>query len=360
MKTFLSSFIGAIVGALLVILLFPTLKHAPATPTTSEKQTSVEAVTTDLSSAVDKVFPSVVYIDTKLFTEQGQTFVDDFGIPYYRSQLVPKAGSGTGVVLDESGLILTNEHVIHGANEIMVTFPDNKSYPAEVKGADTISDIAILKVNGVNVTPAKLGDSDAIKIGEPAIAIGSPYHYEKSVTAGVISGRGREISDQSKALQDLIQTDAAINPGNSGGPLVNIRGEVIGINTAIIPYAQGIGFAIPINTVKNIVSQLLTNGKVVRPYIGIAMTDLNPQIAEYLHINRKNGIIITGLSTKGTAFAAGLMPRDLIIEVNGKELKSTDQFRDIIKNSKPGDKLSMKIVRNGQEGLVSVEVGSRN
>ena len=310
--------------------------------------------------AVDKIFPSVVYIDTKTFTEVERPVMNIFGIPAYRSQIIPKQGSGSGVVIDESGLILTNDHVVHGANEIMVTFSDNKSYPAKIQGYDTISDLALLKISAENLKAANLGDSDKIRIGESVIAVGSPYHFQQTVTCGVLSGRGRDLSDQSKDLQDLLQTDAAINPGNSGGPLVDLNGDVIGINTAIVPYAQGIGFAIPINTVKNIVKQLKEHGKVVRPYIGVVMQDLNPQISEYLDYGASNGIVVAGVVPDSPAGFSGLRPKDIITEINGARAKDSEEIRGIIKKSNIGDTITLKIWRSGTEGTVKIKVGSRD
>ncbi len=367
MKNFFMALLGGIIGALLV-LIFTGISKRPPSAETLPAKTSVSSVAPELGpgfardvpDAVDKIFPSVVYIDTKTFTEVQDPMTSIFGIPGRRSQIVPQQGRGSGVVIDKSGLILTNEHVVHGANEIMVTFSDNKSYPAVVQGYDSISDLALLKVDVPNLVAARLGDSDKMRIGESVIAVGSPYHFQQTVTYGVLSGRGRNLSDQSKDFQDLLQTDAAINPGNSGGPLVNMSGEVIGINTAIIPYAQGIGFAIPINTVKNIVEQLTANGKVVRPYIGIVMQDLNEQIASYLHYSGKEGIVVAGVMPDGPAIFSGLKPRDIITHVNGSPVKTSDELRSIIKKSKVDDKINLKVWRNGSEGAVTVKVGSRN
>ncbi len=366
MKNFITSLIGAVVGCIIftIILFFvnPSVFTKNNQIVTTDKKEVAPIVINSYSipEATEKIMPSVVNIDTKSFTKVEQPVVNIFGIPAFRSQIVPQQGSGSGVLIDNSGLVLTNEHVIHGATEITVTFQNDESYSAFVKGADPISDIALLQIkfndkDNSDMQPAILGDSDKLRIGEPVIAVGSPYHFQQSVTYGVISARGRNLSDQSKDFQDLLQTDAAINPGNSGGPLVNLKGEVIGINTAIIPYAQGIGFSIPINTVKNIVSQLLENGKVIRPYIGISIQDLNRHLAEYLRYDGiLKGAVVIGIAKGSPADDSDLRPKDIILKADGKDLSSSEELRKIIRNSKPGDVISLEIWRNGKNMSIAV------
>lgn len=366
MKNFITSLIGAVVGCIIftIILFFvnPSVftKNNQIVTTDKKEVTPIVINSSSIPEATEKIMPSVVNIDTKSFTKVEQPVVNIFGIPAFRSQIVPQQGSGSGVLIDNSGLVLTNEHVIHGATEITVTFQNDESYSAFVKGADPISDIALLQIkfndkDNSDMQPAILGDSDKLRIGEPVIAVGSPYHFQQSVTYGVISARGRNLSDQSKDFQDLLQTDAAINPGNSGGPLVNLKGEVIGINTAIIPYAQGIGFSIPINTVKNIVSQLLENGKVIRPYIGISIQDLNRHLAEYLRYDGiLKGAVVIGIAKGSPADDADLRPKDIILKADGKDLSSSEELRKIIRNSKPGDVISLEIWRNGKNMSIAV------
>ena len=366
MKNFITSLIGAVVGCIIftIILFFvnPSVFTKNNQIVTTDKKEVAPIVINSYSipEATEKIMPSVVNIDTKSFTKVEQPVVNIFGIPAFRSQIVPQQGSGSGVLIDNSGLVLTNEHVVHGATEITVTFQNDESYSAFVKGADPISDIALLQIkfndkDNSDMQPAILGDSDKLRIGEPVIAVGSPYHFQQSVTYGVISARGRNLSDQSKDFQDLLQTDAAINPGNSGGPLVNLKGEVIGINTAIIPYAQGIGFSIPINTVKNIVSQLLENGKVIRPYIGISIQDLNRHLAEYLRYDGiLKGAVVIGIAKGSPADDSDLRPKDIILKADGKDLSSSEELRKIIRNSKPGDVISLEIWRNGKNMSIAV------
>ena len=366
MKNFITSLIGAVVGCIIftIILFFvnpSVFTKNNQTATIDKKEVAPIVInSSSIPEATEKIMHSVVNIDTKSFTKVEQPVVNIFGIPACRSQIVPQQGSGSGVLIDNSGLVLTNEHVVHGATEITVTFQNDESYSAFVKGADPISDIALLQIkfndrDNSDMQPAILGDSDKLRIGEPVIAVGSPYHFQQSVTYGVISARGRNLSDQSKDFQDLLQTDAAINPGNSGGPLVNLKGEVIGINTAIIPYAQGIGFSIPINTVKNIVSQLLENGKVIRPYIGISIQDLNRHLAEYLRYDGiLKGAVIIGIAKGSPADDSDLRPKDIILKADGKDLSSSEELRKIIRNSKPGDVISLEIWRNGKNMSIAV------
>lgn len=366
MKNFITSLIGAVVGCIIftIILFFvnpSVFTKNNQTATIDKKEVAPIVInSSSIPEATEKIMHSVVNIDTKSFTKVEQPVVNIFGIPAFRSQIVPQQGSGSGVLIDNSGLVLTNEHVVHGATEITVTFQNDESYSAFVKGADPISDIALLQIkfndrDNLDMQPAILGDSDKLRIGEPVIAVGSPYHFQQSVTYGVISARGRNLSDQSKDFQDLLQTDAAINPGNSGGPLVNLKGEVIGINTAIIPYAQGIGFSIPINTVKNIVSQLLENGKVIRPYIGISIQDLNRHLAEYLRYDGiLKGAVVIGIAKGSPADDSDLRPKDIILKADGKDLSSSEELRKIIRNSKPGDVISLEIWRNGKNMSIAV------
>ncbi len=366
MKNFITSLIGAVVGCIIftIILFFvnpSVFTKNNQTATIDKKEVAPIVInSSSIPEATEKIMHSVVNIDTKSFTKVEQPVVNIFGIPAFRSQIVPQQGSGSGVLIDNSGLVLTNEHVVHGATEITVTFQNDESYSAFVKGADPISDIALLQIkfndrDNSDMQPAILGDSDKLRIGEPVIAVGSPYHFQQSVTYGVISARGRNLSDQSKDFQDLLQTDAAINPGNSGGPLVNLKGEVIGINTAIIPYAQGIGFSIPINTVKNIVSQLLENGKVIRPYIGISIQDLNRHLAEYLRYDGiLKGAVVIGIAKGSPADDSDLRPKDIILKADGKDLSSSEELRKIIRNSKPGDVISLEIWRNGKNMSIAV------
>ena len=366
-KHFISGFIGAIVGALVVIIFMGVFFTFPPPKVSTTPSPSTGEAASDsrdesvITRAVEKISPSVVNIDTKTFVQYSVPSSDPFGrffgFPPYESRVVPQMGSGSGVIISPEGLILTNEHVIHGASEIMVTLPGDLHVPGKIKGADQISDLALVQIEAKDLVAATLGDSDRLLIGATVIAVGNPYKFEHTVTVGVLSGRERSISEQTKDLQDLLQTDAAINPGNSGGPLVNVRGEVIGINTAIVPFAQGIGFAIPINTAKNVMQQLLARGRVSRPYLGIYMQDMNEHVGQQLGIPLKEGVIIVATLPGGPAEQARLLPKDVITRFNGKKVKSADELRKMLKGTGIGDRITLKIWRTGHEGDVSLVVG---
>lgn len=321
-------------------------------------------------NAVKQISPSVVNIDTKSMKrfEQGsgnpqmdkffkEFFGHEFFFREFGEQIIPQKGKGSGVIISADGLILTNDHVVRGADEVIVTLNDKKQYKGEIKGGDRISDIAIIKIKAENLPVAKLGNSDNVEVGEWVIAVGNPYGYDNTVTAGVISGRGRQLSDGVKEYQDLLQTDAAINPGNSGGPLVNLRGEVIGINTAIIPFAQGIGFAIPINLAKKIENELIVKGKVLRPYVGIMMQEMTPALAEYAGLKFKEGVIINSFVEGSPAEKANLKKGDIITEIDKQKVKTPDDVRSIIRSHKIGDELKFLVFRNGRYDAINVKVG---
>ena len=260
------------------------------------------------------------------------------------------------MIVDSKGLILTNEHVVHQANEITVTLRDGRQFTGKVSGSDYLSDIALVKINAGDLVPAKLGDSDGMIIGETVIAVGNPYKMSNTVTVGVLSGRGRNIGDSSKDFQDLLQTDAAINPGNSGGPLVNVRAEVIGINTAIIPFAQGIGFAIPVNTARSIMEQLIARGKVSRPYIGVYMQDIDELIAQRLELPEKEGVLVAGVAAEGPAAQAGLKKMDIITEIDGQKIKNAEKLRKMVKDAGIGGVITVTIVRDRKKQTLIVKV----
>ncbi len=320
-------------------------------------------------NAVKKVSPSVVYIDTKMGRKNDRSsrdsmerflrefFGNDVPLREYEERSAPSHGTASGVIISADGYIITNDHVVRGADEITVTLNDKRQFKGVVKGSDRVSDVALVKIDAKNLPVAKLGDSERVEVGEWVIAVGNPYGYDNTVTVGVISGRKRNLSDGSKEYQDLLQTDAAINPGNSGGPLVNLDGEVIGINTAIIPFAQGIGFAIPVNVAKKIEDQLQTKGKVVRPYVGIYMQDITDEIADYLKLPFKKGVLVSAVMQGSPAAMAGFQKGDVVIEVDGKKVEAPDEFRRIIQSHAIGDAIKALVWRSGKQEVVSLKVG---
>ena len=218
--------------------------------------------------------------------------------------------------------ILTNNHVIDGVDKITVTLSDGKTYPAKVVGKDPTFDLAVIKIDPDEDLPVlELGDSDAVEVGEWVVAIGNPYGFEHSVTAGVISAKNRSIHAQDVNFDGFLQTDAAINPGNSGGPLLNMEGQVVGINTAILPYAQGLGFAVPVNMAKQIMGDLVSYGKVKRGWLGISVQNLTPEIAEAYGVKARSGVIVGDVFPDSAAEKAGLMRGDVITAIDGEKVK---------------------------------------
>lgn len=330
---------------------------------------------TDIPNTVEKVSNAVVYIETTVERKSSpDPFFDDpffryfFGDSFSFKQ-APKVsqGIGSGFIINPEGYIITNEHVISNATKINVTVSGfEKPFKATVVGKDSDLDLAVLKIKPSKKLPhIKLGNSDKMRVGEWVIAIGNPYRLDHTVTVGVVSAKGRPVTipDQStgkkRLFKDLIQTDAAINPGNSGGPLISLNGEVIGINTAINAQAQGIGFAIPINTAKEVLDELIKNGSVTRPYIGVVIQDVTKDLADYLNLKEPKGAIIGDVSPDGPAEKAGLMRGDVILKINNKEIKTSNDVSNFVSKTKVNQKLVLLILRNGKTQFVSVKVGKR-
>jgi serine protease Do len=246
-------------------------------------------------------------------------------------------------------LILTNNHVVSGAEKITVTLANGTELTGRNLGGDPRIDLAVVKVNSKNLPVAQLGDSDALQAGQAAIAIGNPYGFERTITLGVISALNRNIPGGGTALSNLIQTDAEINPGNSGGPLLNSRGQVIGINTAIIAGSGGgLGFSVPINTAQRIISDVQSSGRVIVPWIGISYGDITPEMASVFDLPVKNGLIVADVTANGPAAKAGIKKGDIIVRVDGKEVKTGGDLQKIILNRQVGDKLAIRLIRDKQ------------
>jgi serine protease Do len=267
---------------------------------------------------------------------------------------------GSGVVIREDGYILTNSHVVEGADRIMVKLKDGTEYEgAEIKGVDSQSDVAIIKNNAKNLTVAKLGDSSKTRVGEFAIAIGAPFELDYSVTFGHVSAKGRRVfSDSVMMDQDFIQTDASINPGNSGGPLVNIEGEVVGINTLIRGMNRGIGFAIPINLAREVSDQLIKDGRFSRSWLGISIESLS-ESKEYRNMvsSVKNGVVVRGVRRDGPVANSDLQPADIITAVDGKEVATTQDLKSEIRTKPVGKPVTLDVVRDDKKIRVKVKPG---
>ena len=318
----------------------------------------------DFGSAVrlvaQKVKPAVVQITNE------QIQVDQFNQPFD----IP-AGVGSGVIYDRQGHILTNNHVVEGAEKLLVALPDVRTFQAKLIGRDSQTDLAVLQISGSNLPLAELGDSNLLQVGDWVVAIGNALALDggPTVTAGVVSALGRTVQEPSDTsaqgpyLFDVIQTSAPINPGNSGGPLVNLAGQVVGINTLVagqaepgVP-AQGIGFAISLAAAKPIADQLVATGKVIYPYLGTSDIDLNPAIAAQLGIKETEGIVIRRVGRGSPADQAGLQRFDVVTAIDGKPLSGDSELERILRAHKPGDTLSLSVVRGTQKLTAKVVLG---
>ena len=265
---------------------------------------------------------------------------------------------GSGFIIDPEGYIVTNNHVIEGADEIIVKLKNGKEFDAEIVGRDSNTDLALLKVKSPeNFQAVQLGDSDSLKVGQWVVAIGSPFGLEQTVTAGIVSAKGRVIG--SGPYDDFIQTDASINPGNSGGPLTDMEGEVIGINTAIVASGQGIGFAIPINLAKGIIEQLKTTGEVTRGWLGVAIQDLTEEMVEYYNLKENKGVLVAKVFENDPADKAGIKAQDIIVSINGKKIATSRELTSMIAGLVVGEKAKVTVLRNGKEKTFTVDITKR-
>jgi serine protease Do len=272
-------------------------------------------------------------------------------------QAVPVGGMGSGTIIDPNGLILTNYHVVGGAQKINVTLGNNEVLEGTIAGSCAIHDIAVVKINGNkrNLQAAELGDSDKIRVGQRVYAIGNPFGLTggPSVTSGVISAINRTIESDRGLIENLVQTDASINPGNSGGPLVDVTGKVIAINTAIIPFAQGIGFAIPINSAKSCTDEIVTEGGAKRPWLGIVGLTLTREIARYYGLPVNRGVLVTRIADGSAAEVAGMVEGDIILEISKVETNRIEDLVNEIQRRKIGDVVRILALRNGRNAFLS-------
>ena len=346
----------------------------------------------DFTEAAAAVTPAVVYIRTTYSASAGgqdpmeQMFGDMFG-QHYRQQ-APQRASGSGVIISPDGYIVTNNHVVDKADKIEVTTNDRRTFQAKVIGTDPNTDLALIKVNATDLPIVKLGNSDEAKVGEWVLAVGNPFNLTSTVTAGIISAKGRNIGiighaenqeegspfgnqGQSSgklnaAIESFIQTDAAINPGNSGGALVNTRGELIGINAAIASQTgsyEGYGFAIPVNLAKKVLNDIEKYGTVKRGFVGVSFTELNPDVAQQLGTNKTVGLYVNDLVAGGAAEAAGIKKGDIITKVNGNKVYESSDLQETVGRLRPGDKINLTVLRNSSEKdftvtLKAAEAGS--
>lgn len=326
----------------------------------------------NIAGTVKQVSPAVVNISTEVVEQSSMEGNPFFNDPFFREyfgnrynmnpQPQISQGLGTGFITDKSGLILTNEHVVHGASKITVKLQgSDEQIPAQVVGADPELDLAVIKIKVNRELPTlKLGDSGKINAGDWAIAIGNPYGLDHTVTVGVISAKGRgPVTIGDRQFKNLLQTDAAINPGNSGGPLMNINGEVIGINTAVNAQAQGIGFAIPINTVKEVINELTSKGKIVRPYMGVYLQPLDKELAAYLKAPNTDGALVANISPGTPAEKAGLQKGDIVVKLNSDKIKTPDDLTGAITKYKVGTKIVLEVLRAGKSSLINLTLAEK-
>ena len=318
-----------------------------------------------VADVVSLTSPAVVKISTRVASRSsGDPLFSDpffrqfFGLP---SQPRQEEGLGSGFIISKDGYILTNEHVIDGASSISVTVTGfERDLEAKVTGADYDLDLALLKIEpGRDLPFLNLGDSDQIRVGNWVIAIGNPYGLDHTVTTGVISAKGRPISVSDRQYENLLQTDASINPGNSGGPLLDLKGEVIGINTAISSQAQGIGFAIPTSTVRQVLEDLKNNVSKSRPWVGVQVRTADNEIARYLGLDKAEGAVIDGVIAGSPAERAGLRVWDVIVEFNGIKISNADELVEAIKNTQAGRQVNMAVIRQRQLSQLTVSVAEK-
>ncbi len=305
----------------------------------------LDAYSRAVVGVVDKVGPAVVSIGVRKRT---------------RSLRYGQEGAGSGVIIAPDGFVLTNHHVVEGAEDVQVRLTDGRSFSAHLVGSDPATDLAVVRAGASNLPTAELGDSDSLRVGQLVIAIGNPLGFQSTVSTGVISALGRALRSQAgRLIENVIQTDVPLNPGNSGGPLVDSRGCVIGINTAMIFMAQGISFAVPVNTVKWVVGELVTRGKVRRAYLGIAgqVRPIGRRIQRHLELQAATAVEVVSVEEEGPAHQAGVREGDLMLSVNGKSVASVDDIHRLLTGWTGGSPLSLTILRNGERLQVQVIPG---
>ncbi len=359
----LSRFVIALVMAGLMLTTGQQLAGASKSPSASRM------IPDNFSALAEQVGPAVVNIQVEKTAGEtgmrpqfhGNPFGDERFKEFFGGQQQPErkqGGLGTGFIIDKTGLIITNNHVVEDADTIKVKLKDEREFDAKVVGRDPQTDLALIKIDAKGELPvARLGRSAELKVGEWVLAVGSPFGLEQTVTAGIVSAKGRAIG--SGPYDDFIQTDASINPGNSGGPLVNLNGEVVGINTAIIAQGQGIGFAIPIDMATKIVAQLKDNGEVTRGWLGVNIQDLKGELADYYGAKGGEGVLVTEVVPGNPAEKAGIKAKDIITAVDGEKVRTSRELTAKAATLPVGETTKITVVRDGKERTVDVKVAKR-
>ena len=382
MKRTFGYFALALSGALLALGIQGMLNDAPATSAmvpaasnTGVRYVSLPAgpgvtvTVPDFVEAASQSVNAVVHVTTETMVNVRDPFADFFWGQQSPSQLQPRQGAGSGVIISDDGFIVTNNHVVEGADKIRVSMNDNRSFEATVIGRDPSTDIALLKVEATGLSTLMYGNSDDLLVGQWVLAVGNPMNLTSTVTAGIVSAKARNINllqyDPNRdifPIESFIQTDAAVNPGNSGGALVNAKGELVGINTAIASnngqYA-GYSFAVPSSIVKKVTSDLLEFGSVQRAYIGVSIRDLDQELARELKLDRITGVYVNGLTEGGAAQDAGMKAGDVIIKVGNIEVRNVPQLQEQVGKFRPGDRVPVTILRSGKESVLDMTLRGR-
>jgi serine protease Do len=339
----------------------------------------VEGLSNSFADIIEKASPSVVNIQSTRVvkaSEQGgnNPFMSDpffrqfFGGNGSRPHTQRESGLGSGVIVDPGGYILTNNHVVEKATTVRVTLLDKREFTAKVVGADPQTDVAVVKIDAGGTLPAlPLGNSDGARVGDLCFAIGNPFGYDHTVTMGIVSAKGRSLEGQGH-IQNFIQTDAAINPGNSGGALINAKGQLIGMNTAILTGSSGfggeagnigIGFAVPVNLARNVMDQIIKSGKVSRGYIGVTLQGLTPDLAQQFGLKDTHGAVVADVNKGGPGATAGLQSGDVITAINGSKIEDSNELTLTVTEHAPGDRVSLDVYRNGKPMKIEVTLGER-
>jgi serine protease Do len=324
----------------------------------------------DFATLVEQVGPAVVNVSVvekpRVVRRQRDGDAEDpveeffrrFGVPQQRGEVPQRQGEGSGFIVSRDGYILTNAHVVADADEVTVRMTDRREYPAKVVGIDRRTDVAVLKIEGKDLPVVKFGDPSKLRPGEWVLAIGSPFTFENTVTAGIVSATGRAMPGED-GLVPFIQTDVAVNPGNSGGPLFNLNGEVVGINSQIYSRSggwMGLSFAIPIDVAANVQQQLVATGKVTRGRIGVQIQEVNAQFADAFGLDRPRGALVTQVVEDGPAEKAGVKPGDVIVSVNGKGVERSGHLPSVVSAIKPGENAKVEVWRDGAARTINIKV----
>ncbi len=382
MNKFLSTVLAGVAGGLVTIganqFIFnnnePVVTQTTATPAAKHVNFNYGGAPPafDFTKAAERSMPAVVHIKATESKEAAVERQKQYNSPFryffgntYDSYAQPRSGTGSGVIYSSDGYILTNNHVVDFATEFKVTLYDNREFKARLVGKDENTDMAVIKIEAKDLPVIELGDSDEVKVGEWALAVGNPFDLTSTVTAGIISAKSRDINIIKKglAIESFIQTDAAVNPGNSGGALVDINGKLVGINSAIATPTgsfAGYAFAIPVNLARKIADDLIKYGTFKRAYLGVDIAAMDTYLAEEFAVPFTKGVAVVGLDPQGSAAQAGIVEKDIITKINGKTVTSTSELREMIGRSTIGETVNLTIIRSGSESSIPVRLRSRN